>query len=130
MFCFVMFVHMVHVVFSSFIKNCLGKFMGIVSNLYIASGKMTIFTMLTLMTHGYQISLHLLISSSILFLQRIDALSIEIFHLHEYSYIKIFNNICGYCQEYCFPKFIKAHLSFEYWRATHIWGFLCILSHG
>jgi hypothetical protein len=56
------------------LKNCVGKLMGIAMNLYIAFGRMAIFTMLILPIHEQGRSLHFLRSSSISFSRNLKLL--------------------------------------------------------
>ena len=53
---------------SSFVKNTVGSLIGIALNLYIALGRIVIFTILILQSHGHGIFLHLFVSSLISFI--------------------------------------------------------------
>jgi hypothetical protein len=65
---------------------------------------MAIFSMLTLPIHDHGRSMHLLISSTI-FLQGLEVLVIQKFHLLGKSFTKIFYIICDYYKGYCFHNF-------------------------
>ena len=55
------------IILSRSVKNFAGILLGIVLNMYIAFGKIAIFTMLTLLTQEHGRSFHFLASSSISF---------------------------------------------------------------
>ena len=71
--------------------------MGITLNLQAAFGNVAIFSMLILSINEQERSFNHLISYSIFFLERLEVIAIQVFHLHSQSYPKLFYIIILYC---------------------------------
>ena len=94
------FLHMkLSIVFSWSVKNCVGNSVRITLILQIALVNVTIFTML-------------IPSPSNFFLQILGVFVVQIFHLLDKSYPKIFFIVCAYCEGIYFPDFFLVHMPF------------------
>ena len=127
------FFHMkLRIVLLHFIKILL-KFWHISLNLFVAFGKMAIFTMLILLIHGHGGDFHLLISSQYL---SSDIFSFSFFKDLKFYQIHLWLTYLKLPQLfYIFMAIINdvislitfsAHLSFVYWRTTDFLELICI----
>jgi hypothetical protein len=78
--------------------------MRIALNLEITFGELAMFTKLMLLIHDHGRSFHLLKVFNF-FLQRLDVLVIQIFHLLDLSHTKVFYITCDCYEGCCFPNF-------------------------